>query len=139
MTRFPAARAILVAALAVATSTALLADTPTIGVHVGSHHFPARDFTNVNPGLYARWGNGLTLGALRNSERRLSLYAGHTSDWGPLTITAGVITGYRRANALPLLVPSVRVGRIGDATVRLALLPKVAAGGATAIHLMLEF
>lgn len=139
MTRFSAARAIIVAALAVATSTAMHADTPTVGVHVGSHHFPARDFTNFNPGLYARWGNGLTVGALRNSERRFSAYAGHTSEWGPFTLTVGVITGYRRSDVLPLVVPTVRVGRIGQSTVRLALLPQVASGGATAIHLMMEF
>ena len=109
------------------------------GLHLGSHHFQARDFNNVTPGAYVRWGSGLTLGHYFNSERRPSLYAGQTFEHGPFAVTVGAITGYRRAYVLPLVVPSVRIGRVGDVSFRLAYLPKVGRDGSHVLHLMAEF
>lgn len=140
MSLFSLARGLAVAAAAVATCTAMHADAiRTVGVHIGSHHAPARDYQNFNPGAYVRFNSGLTVGGYHNSERRTSLYAGYTLERGPFAVTLGAITGYRRANVLPLVVPSVAIGRLGPATMRLAVLPKLESGGATVVHLMAEF
>lgn len=133
-------RAIAIAAAAILTSTAMHADTiEAVGVHIGSHHAPARDFRNFNPGVYVRWSSGITMGGYYNSERRTSLYAGYTHQWGSFALTAGLITGYERRAVMPMLVPSVRLGAIGPATMRLAILPKLEKRGATVLHLMAEF
>lgn len=140
MTHFSLLRGAVIAAMAVATSTAMHADTiKTVGVHIGSVHLPAQDFNNANPGLYLRTESGLTAGAYYNSERRMSAYAGYTQEWGPVGVTVGVITGYKRAAVLPMLVPSVRLGRIDQVTFRLAYLPKLEKGGSHVVHLMAEF
>lgn len=140
MTHFSLLRGAAIAALAVATSTAMHADTiKTVGMHIGSVHLPARDFNNANLGLYLRTERGITAGAYYNSERRMSVYGGYTHEWGPVGVTVGLITGYQRAAVLPLVVPSVRLGRIDQVTFRLAYLPKIEKGGAHVLHLMAEF
>lgn len=133
-------RAIAIAAAAILTSTAVHADTiEAVGIHIGSHHMPARDYQNFNPGAYVRWASGITVGGYYNSERRPSVYAGYTHQWGRFALTAGLITGYERRAVMPMLVPSVRLGAIGPATLRLAILPKLEKRGATVLHLMAEF
>lgn len=115
-------------------------DVWMLGLHLLSAHAqPGYEATTV--GVYAQAPSGLTLGALRNSERRLSFYAGHTwqtadDRWA---LTAGGITGYRSARLNPLLVPSVRMP-VGDASaVRLSLIPKPRNGGSSALHLSFEW
>lgn len=127
-------------AMAAVLALAVHADTKieAIGLHIGSHHAPARDFNNFNPGAYVRWTNGATLGAYYNSERHRSTYAGYTHQWGAFAVTAGLITGYERRAVLPLLVPSVRLGAIGPASFRLVVMPKIEKRGATVFHLMME-
>jgi hypothetical protein len=127
-------------AMAAALALAVHADTKieAIGVHIGSHHVPARDFQNANPGAYARWTNGMTLGAYYNSERHMSMYAGYTYQHGPFAVTAGLITGYERRPVMPMIVPSVRLVEQGSVSLRLAVLPKLEKRGATVFHVMLE-
>lgn len=133
------ARAAAIAAAAILTSTAMHADTiHSYGMHIGSQHYPSRDFNNLNPGGYVRWDGGLTIGGYYNSERRMSAYAGYTTSWGPATITVGAITGYRRA-VLPFVIPSLTIAQAGNVSARLAVLPKVERSGSTVVHLMLEF
>lgn len=115
------------------------ADVWILGLHLLSAHAqPGYEAATV--GVYAQAPSGLTVGALRNSERRLSLYAGHT--WqtadGRWSLTAGGITGYRSARLNPLLVPSVRVPLGGAAAARISLIPKPRNGGSSALHLSLE-
>lgn len=109
-----------------------------VSVHGGGRGEPARGWNNVNPGMYLRWHNGLTVGAFHNSEWRTSAYAGWTfSDSADrFSVTAGLVTGYQRAAVMPLLVPSVRIGLNNNTSARLSLLapPK----GAPAIHLSVE-
>ena len=113
-----------------------------LGLHLATVH-SASGFCNINPGAYAVWENGFTVGAYRNSEcERVSAYAGWT--WqteGRLRagVTAGLITGYRRAPVMPLLVPSVSFDVSPSTTVRLSFIPKVEKGGANALHFSLEF
>lgn len=127
-------------AMAAVLALAVHADTKieAYGLHIGSHHAPARDFNNWNPGAYVRWTNGATVGAYYNSERRMSAYAGYTHQWGAFAVTLGAITGYERRAVLPLLVPSVRLGSVGPASFRLAVMPKIEKRGATVLHLMME-
>ncbi len=109
------------------------ASASTLGLHIGSQHFPAKDFNNANPGMYYIADSGATVGGYYNSERKLSLYAGYTYDYGPFRLQAGVITGYSRP-VLPMVAPSVALGH----GFRLTVLPKVARGGASVIHLTWE-
>ena len=59
-------------ALAVASVAAHADEVAAYGIHIGSHHFPAYQYNNFNPGLYVRMKSGLTAGAYYNSERRPS-------------------------------------------------------------------
>ncbi len=114
----------------------------TVGIHLASQHFPQRQFNNTNPGMYLKLDNGLTAGWYRNSERGHSQYIGWTGTLWQITnsvsleVTAGAITGYRRADVLPLLVPSLRIGELN--AVRITLAPPIGKGASTALHLSIE-
>ena len=127
-------RALHIAAVAVALCLVAPAMAGSLGVHIGSHHFPRKDFNNANPGVYYIADNGATVGTYYNSERKQSVYAGWTWDSGPWRLQVGAITGYERRAVLPLIVPSVAVGY----GFRLAALPKVERSGASVIHLSWE-
>jgi hypothetical protein len=136
------AQHILIALAMLATPAWSFEQPQMIGLHVASLH-SAAGFCNFDPGVYARWGSGFTVGAYRNSECRASAYAGMTWD-KPLTdritgsITLGAVTGYRRAPVMPLMVPSVQI-RLDDAyALRVAFIPKVEKSGAHALHFMVE-
>lgn len=111
-----------------------MAHAGTLGFHLGSQHFPARQFNNRNPGMYYIHDNGATVGTYYNSERRQSVYAGWTWDHGPWRLQAGAITGYKRRAVLPMIAPSVALGY----GFRLAVLPKVERRGSTVVHFMWE-
>lgn len=116
------------------------ADVWMLGLHLLSAHAqPGYEAATV--GVYAQAPSGLTLGVLRNSERRLSLYAGHT--WhtadGRWALTAGGITGYRSARVSPLLVPSLRVPLGDGSALRVSLIPKPRNGGSSAVHVGAEW
>lgn len=87
----------------------------TVGLHLVSHHTrtgcelaqPGQclGWNNRNPGVYARWANGLTVGVLRNSLYRTGVYAAWTleRDLPPVAglpvsvaFTAGITSGYDR-------------------------------------------
>lgn len=111
-----------------------LAHAGTLGLHIGSQHFPAQDYNNFNPGAYYIHDNGATVGTYYNSERRQSVYAGWTWDSGPWRLQVGAITGYERRAVLPMIVPSVALGH----GFRLTVLPKVERNGSSVVHLMWE-
>ena len=136
-----------ICALAVACGQAKAEDVNRIGVHIGSVHFPAKDYNNFNPGVYV-YHNGWTAGTYYNSERHQSFYAGYTFEYAPsfasgmvrLGATVGAITGYERAKLLPMVVPSVSVsipGGLGSA-VRIAVIPPLERNGSAVLHLALE-
>ena len=106
----------------------------TLGLHIGSQHFPAQQYNNFNPGAYYIHDNGATVGTYYNSERRQSVYAGWTWDSGPWRLQVGAITGYGRRAVLPVVMPSVALGH----GFRLVVLPKVERNGSAVIHLMYE-
>lgn len=109
------------------------AQAGTLGLHIGSQHFPAQQYNDFNPGVYYISDQGWTAGTYYNSERKQSVYAGKSWDYGPFRLQAGFITGYSRP-VLPMVAPSVGLG----AGFRLTVLPKVERDGSAVIHLMYE-
>lgn len=108
----------------------------TIGVHIGSQHYPQKQYDNFNPGAYVRFDNGATFGAYHNSYGRTSAYAAYTHEWGYFALTGGAITGY----PYPLFVaPSVKLPINDTVAARIVVLPKFEKGGSTVVHLALEF
>jgi hypothetical protein len=139
------------AALVLATLLASQAHAtqPThIGLHIGSHHLtraPAYvgEWNDANPGVYARWASGFTLGTLLNSERRQSTYAGFTLEGNTLAgytpaVTVGLITGYTKPVG-PLLALSVSRPITDSFSARLSWLPKARVDGSHALHLSIEW
>ena len=122
-------------AILMALALAGAAHADTLGFHIGSQHFPAKQYNNFNSGAYYIHSSGATVGTYYNSERRQSVYAGWTWDYGPWRLQAGAITGYRRAAVLPMIAPSVSLGY----GFRLTVLPKVERDGSSVVHLMYEF
>lgn len=138
----------------------------TIGLHLGSHHFPeATNLHDVNPGVYVRTDDGITAGVYRNSFGRTSAYLGVTVEHGPFALTVGAISGYQAKRrfaacdagqvaagmnrcwfdeghtrgAVGLLVaPSVALPAVFGITPRITVLPKFSAKGATVAHLSIE-
>jgi hypothetical protein len=111
----------------------------TIGLHIGSHHMPAKTYNNANPGIYYRGDEGWTAGVYRNSLRDNSFYAGYTWKFGKLDVTTAGVTGYFH-KVQPLLVPSVSLFTYQGITPRLAYIPRVEKKiGAHVLHLMVEF
>ena len=117
----------------IAAVTTGQAKAQTVGMHIGSQHFPARDFNNINPGVYYISKDGYTVGTYFNSERRQSVYAGMTWDYGRFRIQAGAITGYQ-GKVLPMLAPSVHLGE----GFRLTALPPFGSQGSAVLHLSFE-
>jgi hypothetical protein len=79
ITRSPAALCLLVLLGALALWSEARAEGITVGMHVGSAHFPDNGkVNNVNPGLYIRGESGAVFGFYRNSLRRTSVYAGYS-------------------------------------------------------------
>lgn len=121
-----------------------------IGVHLGSWHSTSRDnvagkaWNGVNPGIYMRWDN-VAVGTYYNSIRRESYYVAYVypvTEW--LDVSVGAITGYDRPGyaakpVMPMLVPSVHWPITDRITGRVHFAPQVMKGGASAIHLSLEF
>jgi hypothetical protein len=117
------------------------------GLHIASVHVPQYNYNNANPGIYVRMESGMTYGAYYNSERRMSAYAGYTYDFNDtFSVTVGVISGYKmggeKTRIMPMVVPTMKLGKIGETTFRLAVIPQLTSSkrqGSTVIHLMAEW
>ena len=133
----------LVNILALITCRVYAFHPTTLGLHLATWHDQGQ-YEAITPGLYARWPQGLTAGVVRNSEGGTSFYVGrswHTNEQAPLSLslTAGVITGYRNRSVLPLLIPSALV-RVGERWgLRLLALPKIYDDGANSVSTTLEY
>jgi hypothetical protein len=120
----------------------LAASAQTVGLHLVSAHQHG-GLNGINPGIYARFDNGLTVGTYRNSYGRQSVYAADTFETDQVhgfsaALTVGAITGYPAAKVMPMLAPSVAY-HFGADAVRLALVPKPPShGSSAALHLMIE-
>lgn len=118
----------------------------TVGLHLVSHHFDAPSpghaaWNNTNPGIYAKWSNGLTVGTLKNSNHTNSTYVAWTFETPEvrrvsLALTAGLTTGYTQ----PFMVAaSAAVSVTEQARVRLTWLPKAHSKASNALHLSAEW
>jgi hypothetical protein len=122
----------------IATITAI-----TLGVHLASIHTPDHGQNNTNPGIYAIV-DGWAAGVYRNSYKRTSAYFGYVVNaWGPIDITVGAVTGYKKdpvtgygwssGNVAPMLVPSMRLGYA-----RVFVIPQVQKKASWVFHLAIE-
>lgn len=138
--------AIILSAAALMAAPASADEIANYGIHIGSKHYPQYSYNNSNPGIYVRMESGMTYGAYYNSERRMSFYGGYTYQVNEkIAVTVGLISGYSlgrdKTRIYPMIVPSLKLGKIGDTTLRLAIMPQASSKnyGATAIHLMAEW
>ncbi len=126
--------------IALALAASARAEPERVGLHMLSAHQHA-GYEAFTVGAYGVWSGGLTAGALRNSERRLSLYLGQTWETSDRqwSLTVGGITGYRETCLSPLLVPSFRTRLTQDLALRLSAIPKPPrTGGSAAAHVSIE-
>lgn len=139
----------LIALAVMGLSTFACADVQLtgMGVHIGSHHFPAQQWNNSNPGVYlkadvagpAYLSGSYVLGTYYNSERNQSAYLARVYPlFRNVDVAVGVISGYKRAAVLPLVVPSVRLDLWDNWVGRLSVLPKVEKSGSWVAHLSVE-
>lgn len=130
----------LIGLIALAAVASAKAEPCLVGAHLASWHVkPGLEAATY--GVYARSCSGATVGALRNSEGRSSVYLAQT--WttrdGHWSLTAGGITGYRSAAINPLVVPSYAMPLSARTALRLSFLPQSNRGGSAALHLSVEF
>ncbi len=116
-----------------------------VGAHLASVHSEP-GFNNVNPGAYVRAGS-VAGGAYLNSHKKLSLWAGLTYETpraavGPVNVrgavTGGLVTGYPRADVLPMVTGGIVADAGGREAVRLTFIPNPLPKGAHALHLSWE-
>lgn len=125
------------------------AHAATVGVHIGSAHYPGASYqNNFNPGMYVRTDDGITVGAYYNTLRRTSVYAGYTLEYGPFGLLGGVVTGYTpkiidglsygQGKALtPMVALSLRLPKLGGFTPMVMLVPPFRASPAV-LHIAFE-
>jgi hypothetical protein len=136
--------ALLLAFAALSASAEIPAPT-TVGAHLYSAHFGpnASRFQDRTPGLYARWANGFTLGAYRNSVEKASAYAAWTFEPDrerrvSAAITLGAIVGGYEMPVVPMVVPSVALRIGGGWAARAALIANPKNTGAPSVHFSVE-
>lgn len=128
-----------------------------LGVHLASHHLEQYDYqNNTNPGVYAEC-DGWTAGMYLNTLKKTSVYAGYTFKAGPLGLSVGGVTGYRKYYELvpcppaegaavcawqrgasssavaPMVVPHLTLG-----SVRLWYLPRLVEGSSAVFHVSIQ-
>jgi len=116
-----------------------------IGLHLVSWH-SQEGYTGTNPGVYAKSECGVTVGAYRNSEARLTVYGAYTLDPPKLPVWAsvGVATGYGpqygEARPLtPVFIVGLKSPQFSGYRFRLGYIPKLGQMNNThVLHLMLE-
>jgi hypothetical protein len=112
-----------------------------LGLHLLTGHAHCC-YDSATFGTYAIAPTGETVGVVRNSLGRRSVYAGMTWQtpdrrWA---LTAGGITGYPGHPVYPMVVPSYRMPLSDHASVRVAFLMKPPqAGGSAALTVSLEW
>lgn len=109
-----------------------------ISVHLLSLH-DTPGFNSVTPGFSIREpATGLTIGALKNSEGRDSVFMGKLMEHKNYGLFVGVISGYKYAPVLPMIVPSYKINIGQDIDIRFSYLAKINAQGANVFHFSIE-
>lgn len=114
----------------------------TVGVHVGSHHFPNEGRNNFNPGAYVKLDNGVTFGGYHNTIRKATFYAGYSLEYDTLGVSFLAATGYKELTGrvvTPMIVPSVKLPSVWGVSPRLAYIPKAEKAKSHVLHLSVEF
>ena len=92
------------------------AQTPIIGVDIGTEHFYSRQLNGTNPGLYIMYKDWV-VGDYYNSYKKNTTWVGynlHTDD--PLSLIVGGATGYYKkcpmctTQITPMIVPTYKFG-----------------------------
>ena len=113
----------------------------TVGLHLGSWH-DEKGFNNTNPGVYLKLQNGLTIGTVLNSESNQSFYLAKTLTQEyksfDLSVSLGLISGYKTSKVLPMIIPSLGYKINDDITLRSSFLPKINKQGSNALHWSVE-
>lgn len=153
------ARAVLIALLLIGFAS--FAHAQTFGLNTVSLHVPrGPDQNNVNPGVYARFDNGLTLGTYRNTWRRQSLLIAYQYDFNAtFGLLIGAVSGYQKRIEVipcqtacyepathttgfshgyftPVLAPTIAFPAFHGFTPRMTFIPGV--GGSSVFHLSVE-
>lgn len=81
-----------------------------LGLTLATAHVD-RHYHDLTPGVYVRAANGATAGVVRDSYGRPAEYLGWSMG-DRYAVTLGAIHGYPGPWARPLVVPSVRIGRV---------------------------
>lgn len=113
----------------------------TLGLQLGTYFNGPGSFRVENPGIYAKFSEGVTVGGYRNSEKNISIYAGYTFATSDrlFTLSVGGITGYARATVMPVIIPSIRLANIEGVELRLSFfLPKLERTRTNGINLLIE-
>ena len=136
-----------------------------LGLHMTSAHIPMKEgYENFNPGIYARFASGVTVGTYANTLGKQTFYAGWTVERGPLALTIGFACGYQRTKTMgtcahsgfqlfqatcqydgrgtkayltPMLAPSVQLPEVRSVIPRLSYIPGLA-GSSNVFHLSVE-
>lgn len=152
-------RAVLVALIL--AGSAALGHAQTVGLDLVSAHIPhAADQNNVNPGIYARFDNGLLLGTYRNTIRRQSLLIAYQHDFNAtFGVLIGAVSGYQKHREVipcqtacfepatyttgwsrgyftPVLAPTFTFPQVAGFTPRVTFIPGI--GGSSVFHLSVE-
>ncbi|MDT8998343.1 hypothetical protein RQP53_03525 [Paucibacter sp. APW11] len=103
-----------------------------IGIQLLSLHAGGGDLRTLTPGAYVQLESGATAGVYLNSHGRRSVFAGWTLEQGRWALTVGGVSGYPKAPAIPMLVPSYRL----DSGLRIGIVPNPF--GASVLHFSYE-
>jgi hypothetical protein len=120
-----------------------------VGLHLLSLHSPSCwendwgrcvEYNKPTSGIYARAPNGFSFGAITNSYRRASGYAGWTwqTDDERFALTVAGLSGYPRRGVQLMVMPSVKMDLPGRWALRLGASPRAEKGGAALVHLSVE-
>lgn len=116
----------------------LFASIMAIGIHIGTAHVdPDMPLNDFNPGVYAVFDNGVTVGTYYNSIRKQTVYAGYTAKYKQFSLMVGGATGYNY-KVVPMIVPSVVLPLAEDFNLRIAYIPKMKITGAHVVHFTVE-
>jgi len=128
--------------LAVMVFFATIAHADTIGVNLFSAHEDSK-YCNDTPGVYYANTEGYTLGVYKNSEcKKFSTYVGRTFETVGIigaSITLGAVTGYKYADVLPFVIPSITIRASQEFFARISFLPAISNDGKNIIYSGVNF
>lgn len=105
-----------------------------IGLDAVTLHSHPQSLCSANPGVYIVEPSGKSGGVFLNSDCSVGAWGGWSKSLGVLTITAGLVSGYRSEPVLPFVAPSIKLGHY-----RFSYLPRSPGSQSSGLHLSVEF